>query len=82
MREGVGKWEGGKHVIGAPAPRLEKELFGEDEDHKQQHTGINFDKYAGAYWQIDMAYSRRHPRRRYWHRCSCSDHRVQPLDWP
>ncbi|KAK4127427.1 DEAD-domain-containing protein [Parathielavia appendiculata] len=42
---GEGRWVDGKHVIGAPDPRLERDLFGTADDPSKQHTGINFEKY-------------------------------------
>ncbi|KAL2119261.1 hypothetical protein VTJ04DRAFT_6221 [Mycothermus thermophilus] len=42
---GEGRWVDGKHIIGAPDPRLERELFGTADDPSKQHTGINFEKY-------------------------------------
>ena len=42
---GEGRWVDGKHVIGAPDPRLERDLFGTPDDPSKQHTGINFEKY-------------------------------------
>lgn len=42
---GEGDWRDGKHIIGAPNPRLEKELFGDAKDPSTAHTGINFEKY-------------------------------------
>ncbi|KAN0061478.1 ATP-dependent RNA helicase ded1 [Thecaphora frezii] len=44
--DGFGSWKDGKHIIGAPNPRIQKELFGEDGDGSYQSTGINFDKYG------------------------------------
>src|SRR5579859_3613854 len=41
---GEGQWKDGKHLIGQPNPRLERELFGSGDTHKQP-TGINFDNY-------------------------------------
>ena len=42
---GEGRWIEGKHVVGAPDPRLERDLFGTADDPSKQHTGINFEKY-------------------------------------
>ncbi|KAK4225895.1 P-loop containing nucleoside triphosphate hydrolase protein [Podospora fimiseda] len=42
---GEGRWVDGKHMFGAPDPRLERELFGTPDDPSKQHTGINFEKY-------------------------------------
>ncbi|KAL2266465.1 hypothetical protein VTJ83DRAFT_5817 [Remersonia thermophila] len=42
---GEGRWVEGKHIVGAPDPRLERELFGTADDPSKQHTGINFEKY-------------------------------------
>ncbi|EPQ31545.1 uncharacterized protein PFL1_00878 [Pseudozyma flocculosa PF-1] len=44
--DGFGTWKDGQHIIGAPNPRIQKELFGEDGDGSYQSTGINFDKYG------------------------------------
>lgn len=41
-----GSWKDGAHHLGAPNPRLQRELFGEPEDGLHQSTGINFDKYG------------------------------------
>ncbi|KAI0675665.1 P-loop containing nucleoside triphosphate hydrolase protein [Trametes maxima] len=38
-------FQGGKHVPGGRNMRLEKELYGEENDPSKQHTGINFEKY-------------------------------------
>jgi ATP-dependent RNA helicase DDX3X len=42
---GEGQWRDGKHVIGQPNPRAERELFGVAGDSTKQPTGINFDNY-------------------------------------
>jgi len=42
---GEGTWRDGKHVIGNPNQRLERELFGVPNDPLKQSTGINFEKY-------------------------------------
>ncbi|KAH9940886.1 ATP-dependent RNA helicase ded-1 [Epithele typhae] len=42
---GYGSWRDGKHVTGGRNMRMEKELFGEENDPSKQHTGINFEKY-------------------------------------
>ncbi|KAH8926085.1 DEAD-domain-containing protein [Atractiella rhizophila] len=43
--DGYGMWRDGQHVIGNPNPRIERELFGDENDPTKQHTGLNFDKY-------------------------------------
>jgi len=42
---GDGQWRDGKHIPGAPNPRLERELFGVPNDPSKQQTGINFSNY-------------------------------------
>jgi len=42
---GDGQWRDGKHMPGAPNPRLERELFGVPNDPTKQQTGINFSNY-------------------------------------
>ncbi|KAG6353878.1 hypothetical protein INS49_005135 [Diaporthe citri] len=42
---GDGRWQDGKHVPGPANPRVERELFGTQDDPSKQHTGINFEKY-------------------------------------
>ncbi|KAI8985541.1 ATP-dependent RNA helicase ded-1 [Trametes punicea] len=42
---GYGVWKDGKHVPGGRNMRLEKELYGDENDPSKQHTGINFEKY-------------------------------------
>lgn len=42
---GEGCWRDGKHIPGAPNPRLERDLFGVPNDPSKQTTGINFEKY-------------------------------------
>ncbi|KAI0369113.1 ATP-dependent RNA helicase ded-1 [Pilatotrama ljubarskyi] len=42
---GYGVWKDGKHVPGGRNMRLEKELYGEENDPSKQQTGINFEKY-------------------------------------
>ncbi|KAI0630602.1 DEAD-domain-containing protein [Trametes polyzona] len=42
---GFGVWRDGKHIPGGRNMRLEKELYGEENDPSKQHTGINFEKY-------------------------------------
>ena len=42
---GEGQWKDGKHILGAPNPRLERELFPVSGDTHKQPTGINFDNY-------------------------------------
>ncbi|KAH9857258.1 ATP-dependent RNA helicase ded-1 [Lenzites betulinus] len=42
---GFGAWRDGKHVPGSRNMRLEKELYGEENDPSKQQTGINFEKY-------------------------------------
>ena len=42
---GYGAWKEGKHIPGGRNMRMEKELFGEENDPSKQHTGINFEKY-------------------------------------
>ena len=42
---GEGTWRDGKHVPGAPNPRLERDLFGVPNDPTKQQSGINFEKY-------------------------------------
>ncbi|KAI0731398.1 DEAD-domain-containing protein [Earliella scabrosa] len=42
---GYGAWREGKHVPGGRNMRMEKELFGDENDPSKQHTGINFEKY-------------------------------------
>ncbi|KAI0832005.1 ATP-dependent RNA helicase ded-1 [Trametes gibbosa] len=42
---GFGVWRDGKHVPGGRNVRLEKELYGEENDPTKQQTGINFEKY-------------------------------------
>ncbi|TFK88423.1 ATP-dependent RNA helicase ded-1 [Polyporus arcularius HHB13444] len=42
---GFGVWKDGKHVPGGRNMRMEKELYGEDNDPSKQQTGINFEKY-------------------------------------
>ncbi|CDO69658.1 hypothetical protein BN946_scf184851.g46 [Trametes cinnabarina] len=42
---GYGVWRDGKHIPGGRNMRLEKELYGEENDPSKQHTGINFEKY-------------------------------------
>ncbi len=42
---GEGQWRDGKHIIGQPNPRVERELFGVVGDTSKQPTGINFDNY-------------------------------------
>ncbi len=44
--DGFGQWKDGQHVPGAPNPRLQKQLFGEEGDGLHQSMGINFDKYG------------------------------------
>ncbi|KAI0741656.1 P-loop containing nucleoside triphosphate hydrolase protein [Daedaleopsis nitida] len=42
---GYGAWRDGKHIAGGRNMRMEKELFGDENDPSKQHTGINFEKY-------------------------------------
>jgi ATP-dependent RNA helicase DDX3X len=42
---GEGQWKDGKHILGQPNPRAERELFGVAGDTSKQPTGINFDNY-------------------------------------
>ena len=42
---GYGAWRDGKHIPGGRNMRMEKELFGDENDPSKQHTGINFEKY-------------------------------------
>ena len=43
---GEGSWKDGKHIIGQPNPRLEKELYPTtNETGHHQSSGINFEKY-------------------------------------
>ena len=42
---GEGQWRDGKHILGQPNPRVERELFGVAGDTHKQPTGINFDNY-------------------------------------
>jgi ATP-dependent RNA helicase DDX3X len=42
---GDGQWRDGKHVLGPPNPRVERELFGVPNDPSKQQTGINFSNY-------------------------------------
>ena len=43
---GEGSWKDGKHVIGQPNPRIEAELFPQNNDTGHHQTsGINFEKY-------------------------------------
>lgn len=42
---GYGIWRDGKHIPGGRNMRMEKELFGDENDPSKQHTGINFEKY-------------------------------------
>ncbi|RPD64163.1 ATP-dependent RNA helicase ded-1 [Lentinus tigrinus ALCF2SS1-7] len=42
---GYGVWKDGKHVPGGRNMRMEKELYGDENDPSKQHTGINFEKY-------------------------------------
>lgn len=42
---GDGSWSDGKHIAGPANPRVERELFGIDNDPSKQQTGINFEKY-------------------------------------
>ena len=42
---GYGVWRDGKHIAGGRNMRMEKELFGDENDPSKQHTGINFEKY-------------------------------------
>lgn len=43
---GEGSWKDGKHVIGQPNQRLERELYPTNNDSgHQQSSGINFEKY-------------------------------------
>jgi len=42
---GFGIWKDGVHIPGGRNIRMEKELYGEDNDPSKQHTGINFEKY-------------------------------------
>ncbi|KAM5544172.1 hypothetical protein V8D89_001832 [Ganoderma adspersum] len=42
---GYGVWRDGKHILGGRNMRMEKELFGDEDDPSKQHTGINFEKY-------------------------------------
>lgn len=43
---GEGSWKDGKHIIGQPNPRLERELYPTtNETGHQQSSGINFEKY-------------------------------------
>ena len=42
---GEGQWKDGKHILGQPNPRLERELFPVAGDTHKQPTGINFDNY-------------------------------------
>lgn len=44
--DGFGAWRDGQHVQGNRHMRMEKELYGEQDDGVHQSTGINFDKYA------------------------------------
>lgn len=43
---GFGQWRDGTHQLAQPNMRLQKELFGEQDDGLSQGTGINFDKYG------------------------------------
>ncbi|KAL6307226.1 P-loop containing nucleoside triphosphate hydrolase protein [Sparassis latifolia] len=42
---GYGVWRDGVHIPGGRNVRMEKELFGDDDDPSKLHTGINFEKY-------------------------------------
>ncbi|KAK5124022.1 DEAD-box ATP-dependent RNA helicase [Meristemomyces frigidus] len=42
---GDGQWRDGKHVPGAPNPRVERDLFGEPNDPSKAASGINFSNY-------------------------------------
>ncbi|KAI6711885.1 hypothetical protein JHW43_005550 [Diplocarpon mali] len=42
---GDGQWRDGKHIAGPANPRVERELFGIQDDPSKQQTGINFEKY-------------------------------------
>ncbi|KAI1793479.1 ATP-dependent RNA helicase ded-1 [Ganoderma leucocontextum] len=42
---GFGVWRDDKHIPGGRNMRMEKELFGDENDPSKQHTGINFEKY-------------------------------------
>jgi ATP-dependent RNA helicase DDX3X len=42
---GDGQWRDGKHVPGPANVRMERELFGVQDDPTKQQTGINFEKY-------------------------------------
>jgi ATP-dependent RNA helicase DDX3X len=42
---GDGRWVDGKHIAGPANQRMERELFGVQDDPTKQQTGINFEKY-------------------------------------